>query len=218
MDALIGILTQRFDGTPSPSARTSGQNDAGLDIEAAVASASLQAAMAIAESYLRHLLMERLLRGEGKASEESRGPEYLLMLETARESALRQAGRKVTIKETEEDDDEEVDRGVGTQAELPPGVPMWPPRVFLSRDRTYKKIWHKWILKQGESNRSESDPRTAAGDVLSVMMLCLDYSQVADKLALKVTWILRGLYLSEGDVLPRRRVPGWPNVRGSLYS
>jgi hypothetical protein len=64
------------------------------------------------------------------------------MLEAARESALRQAGRKVSVKETEEDD-EDVDRGVGVQAELSAGVPVWPPRVFLDRERTYTKGWKK---------------------------------------------------------------------------
>jgi hypothetical protein len=57
----------------------------------------------------------------------------------ARRSALAQAGRQVSIREVDENDDEEIDRGIGAQAELPPGVPMWPPRVFLARERTYSK-------------------------------------------------------------------------------
>jgi hypothetical protein len=86
----------------------------------------------------------------------------------AREVAVRQAGRHVGVKESEEQDDEEIDRGVGAQAELPPGVPVWPQRVFLARERTYTKSWHKHLLKQGEAYRSESDPRIAEGNTLSV--------------------------------------------------
>jgi hypothetical protein len=48
---------------------------------------------------------------------------------------------------------------------------MWPPRLFLHRERTYTKGWQKWLLKQGESNQSETDARIAEGDVLSVVML-----------------------------------------------
>jgi hypothetical protein len=81
LDALIGILTRRFASAPSPAgARTSRQNEAGLESEAALASASPLRAMAIVESYSRHLPVELLLLGEGQASEEPRGPEYLPML------------------------------------------------------------------------------------------------------------------------------------------
>jgi hypothetical protein len=94
-------------------------------------------------------------------------------------------GRKVTTpKETEGEEGEEVDRGVGAQTELPSGVPMWPPRVLLARERIYTKSWDKWILKQGESNRSESGPHAADGDMVSDVMLWLDYSLLADKMAL----------------------------------
>jgi hypothetical protein len=36
------------------------------------------------------------------------------------------------------------------------GVPMWPPRVYLARERAYTKGWHKLLLKQGEADRSET--------------------------------------------------------------
>jgi hypothetical protein len=80
--------------------------------------------------------------------------------------------------------DEAIDRGIRAQPELPPGVPMWPPRGFLARERTYTNGWHKWLLKQGESRRSENDRRIAEGDMLSVVALWLDYSGLTDKLAL----------------------------------
>jgi hypothetical protein len=89
-----------------------------------------------------------------------------------------------TPKETEGEEGEEVDRGVGAQTELPSGVPMWPPRVLLARERTYTKSWDKWILKQGGSNRSESGPHVADGYMVSDVILWLDYSLPADKVAL----------------------------------
>jgi hypothetical protein len=128
--------------------------------------------------------MERLLRGAGLASDEAQAPEYLPLLVAARRSALAQAGRQFSVREVDENDDEEIDRGIIAQAELPPGVPMWPPRVFLARERTYTKGWHKWLLKQGEFHRSETDRRIAEGDMLSVVALWLDYSALTDKLAL----------------------------------
>jgi hypothetical protein len=91
---------------------------------------------------------------------------------------------QVSVREAEANDDEEIDRGIGAQAELPPGVPMWPPRVFLARERTYTKGWHKWLLKQGESHRSETDPHIAERDMLSVVALWLNYSALTDKIAL----------------------------------
>jgi hypothetical protein len=44
--------------------------------------------------------------------------------------------------------------------------------------------WQKRLLKQGESHRSETDPRIAEGDMLSVVVLWLDYSALTNKLAL----------------------------------
>jgi hypothetical protein len=95
------------------------------------ANASPRAAAALAESHTRRMRMVRLLKGAGLADDEAKAPELLPLLVAARESALRQAGRKV--KDVEDEDDEEVDRGIGAQAELPSGVPMWPPRLFLPR-------------------------------------------------------------------------------------
>jgi hypothetical protein len=115
--------------------------------------------------------MARLLKGAVFADDEAMAPEILPLLVAARESALLKAGRKVSDRDVEDEDDEEVDRGIWAQAELPPGVPMWPPRLFLHRERTYTKGWQKWLLKQGESNQSETDARIAEGDVLSVVML-----------------------------------------------
>jgi hypothetical protein len=60
---------------------------------------------------------------------------------------------------------------------------MWPPRLFLPRERTYTKRWQKRLLKQGEPNRSETDARIAEGDMLSVVMLWMDYSALTDKWA-----------------------------------
>jgi hypothetical protein len=148
-----------------------------------LANASPRAAVALAESHNRHMRMARLLKGAGLADDEANAPEFLPLLVAARESSLRQAGRKVNMKDLEDEDDEEVEGGIGAEAELPPGVPKWPPRVFLPRERTYTKRRQKWLLKQGEPNRSETDARIAVGDMLSVVMLWMDYSLLTDKLA-----------------------------------
>jgi hypothetical protein len=87
------------------------------------------------------------------------------------------------VKDVEDENDEEVDRGIGAHAELPSGVPMWSPRLFLPRERTYTKRWQKWFLKQGEPNQSETDRRIAEGDMLYVVMLWMDYFALTDKLA-----------------------------------
>jgi hypothetical protein len=177
-DALVGALTGI--STATTGARGGGQGGIGLANEAGLEDASAEATTALMESHSRLMRMERLLRGAGLASDEAQAPEYLPLLVAARRSALAQAGRLVSIREVDENDDEEIDRGIGAQGELPPGVPMWPPRVFLARERDYTKGWHKWLLKQGESHRSETDPRIAEGDMLSVVALWLDYSALTD--------------------------------------
>jgi hypothetical protein len=79
----------------------------------------------------------------------------------AREGAERQAGRPVGVKESEEQDESRLTAVLGAQAELPPGVPVWSPRVFLARERTYTKGSRKYHLKQGEAHRYESNPQIA---------------------------------------------------------
>jgi hypothetical protein len=117
------------------------------------ANASPRAAAALAESHTRHMRIVGLLKGAGLSNDEAKAPELLPLLVAARESALQQAGRKVSVKDMEDEDDEDVDRGIGAQAELPPGVPMWPPRLFLPRESIYARRWQKWLLKQGEPNQ-----------------------------------------------------------------
>jgi hypothetical protein len=68
--------------------------------------------------------MELLLKGAGLADDEAEAPEILPLLVAARESALRQACRKVSVKDVEDGDDEEIERGIGVQANLPPVGPM----------------------------------------------------------------------------------------------
>jgi hypothetical protein len=77
------------------------------------ANASPGAAAGLAESHTRHMRMARLLKGAGLADDESKAPELLPLLVAARESALRQAGRTVSVKDVEDEDDEEVDRWIG---------------------------------------------------------------------------------------------------------
>jgi hypothetical protein len=134
-------LTQQSRAPPSAAARDSGQSAAGIEDMLGFANASPRAAAALTESHTRHMRMARLLKGAVLAADEAKVSGLLPLLVAARESALRQAGRKVSVKDVEDEDDEEVDRGIGAQAELPPGVPMWLPRLFLPRERTYTKRW-----------------------------------------------------------------------------
>jgi hypothetical protein len=74
--------------------------------------ASPRAAPALAESQTRHMRMARLLKGAVFADDEAMAPEILPLLVAARESALLKAGRKVSDRDVEDEDDEEVDRGI----------------------------------------------------------------------------------------------------------
>jgi hypothetical protein len=74
------------------------------------------AAKAVMDAHSRHVRMERWLKEAGLADEKAQAPEYLTLLEAAREAAMWQAGRPVGVKDGEEQDDEEDDRGAGAQA------------------------------------------------------------------------------------------------------
>jgi hypothetical protein len=137
-DALVVALTGGI-APATTEAREGRQGGAGLANKTGLEGASVEATTALTESHWRHMRIERLLKGAGLASEDAHPPEYLPRLVTERRSVLAQAGGKGSVREAEEVDDEEIDRGIGAQAELPPGVPMWPPRVFLACERTYTK-------------------------------------------------------------------------------
>jgi hypothetical protein len=74
-----------------------------------------------------------LLKGAGLADDEAKAPELLPFLVAAREKALRQAGRKVSVKDVEDEDDEEVDRGIGAQADTARSSHV-APCLFLPRE------------------------------------------------------------------------------------
>lgn len=78
----------------------------------------------------------------------------------ARQATLHTSTSRV-IAEDEDADDEVGDRGKGSQAKLPPGVPEWPPRPFLASQDAFLKPWKVYLLQDGESMRSEPDPRIA---------------------------------------------------------
>jgi hypothetical protein len=69
------------------------------------------------------------LKGAGLADDEAKAPQLFPLLVAARESALRQSGRKVSVKDVDDEDDEEVDRGIGAHAELL--ARMWPLVYFF---------------------------------------------------------------------------------------
>jgi hypothetical protein len=78
---------------------------------------------AVAQSFHQHEKLEGSLRSAGFVDSETAPPEFLGLVRASRESALRQAGQRVVFKVDEVELDDELDRGIGAQAELPAGVP-----------------------------------------------------------------------------------------------
>lgn len=88
-------------------------------------------------SYDRHEYMEFLLGMADIVDPSVRAPAVLPMIEAALEGAIRQAGWPVALVDSDREDAEWAGRGARVQAELPAGIPVWPPRVFLTRERTH---------------------------------------------------------------------------------
>lgn len=128
------------------------------------------------------LQSQRLLVAAGYSDATTAEPELLEVTREARKVAMRMAASRVINEDGEEDDEDVEDRGKGAQAELPPGVPDWPPRPFLARQRVFTKKWQIYLLKQNETVRSDGDPRIAEGDCLSNVVLWLDYATIATRL------------------------------------
>lgn len=126
-------------------------------------------------------LRESLLQQAGFMEAATDVPAFMDLVKVARQAAVRQAAVSVVTDEDEEDDQVE-DRGRGAQAELPTGVPDWPPRPFLAREKTYTKAWQKHLLRQGENVRTDSDPRMAEGDCMSNVVLWLDFATICNRL------------------------------------
>jgi hypothetical protein len=55
--------------------------------------------------------MQRLLTGAGLADDEAKAHELFSLLVAACENVFLHAGRKVSVKDVEDDDDDEIDRG-----------------------------------------------------------------------------------------------------------
>lgn len=125
---------------------------------------------------------ERLLHDAGYADATNVQPTLIDLTREARKAAMRMCATGVTGEYEDEDGDVIEDRGKGAQAELPAGVPDWPPRPFLARQKVYTKPWQVWLLKQGESVRSDADPRIAEGDCMSNVVLWLDYATITMRL------------------------------------
>jgi hypothetical protein len=102
---------------------------------ASLEDASAQATTAFIESHSRHMRMERVLMGAGLASDEAQVPEYQVYrcLWKCVGSRWPQGGMQFGLREVEEYFDEEVDRGIGAQAELTPGVPMCVESTVISQ-------------------------------------------------------------------------------------
>lgn len=73
-------------------------------------------------------------------------PEFFEMTIRAREAAKKKAARSIHKDNSDEDSDDETSKGLGACAELPTGIPMWLPTVFLAQDKTYSMPWQKRYL------------------------------------------------------------------------
>ena len=99
-----------------------------------------------------------------------------------REAALEKAVRGLSTADDDPDADEDDERGIGASAELPVGVPMWPPTIFLARDRNYTQPWHREMLGHGHVTFKDGDTRLAEGETMSNMMIWLDFAMITHTL------------------------------------
>ena len=137
---------------------------------------------AITEQYATDRMMSSLISLSGMQSEITPRPEYFEMTVRAREAALEKAVRGISKLDDEDDSDDDEGRGMGASAELPVGVPMWPPTVFLARDRKYTQPWHREMLGQGDTHFKEGDSRLAEGETMSNIMIWLDFAVITNTL------------------------------------
>ena len=137
---------------------------------------------AITKQYAKDCMMASLISLSGMQSDTEPRPEYFEMTIRAREAALEKAVRGTSRAEGEDDSDDDEERGLGASAELPPGVPMWPPTVFLAQDRKYTRPWHCEMLGQGRVTLKEGDSRLVEGEAMSNIMVWLDFSVITQTL------------------------------------
>ena len=184
MSEALEQLLRGIQTTPAPNQPGLGGDDAGNADPSTKDGFVLEDALvgSLKTGYDGALRSERLLRDAGYADETTAQPALIDLTREARSVAMRMAACCVTGDEGEDEDDAVEDRGKGAQAELPPGVPDWPPSPFLARQKVFTKPWQVWLLKQGEAIRSENDPRIAEGDCLSNVVLWLDYATISMRL------------------------------------
>jgi hypothetical protein len=123
------------------------------------------------EAYERDFRMGAIMVMTGFKFPEIERPEFFDMTESSRAAAERKAACRVLRDDGSDASDSEDDRGMGAVAELPAGVPLWPPRVFSARSHTYTRAWHRQMLRKFDPHYKESDPRVAEGNTMSNMML-----------------------------------------------
>jgi hypothetical protein len=143
------------------------------------------ATIALERVYARAAAFEKIMQRAVFVDEHVHDPRYHEMVLQAREAAQRLATCPLSQRpgEDDDDDDHEEGSGVGEIAEFPPGVPAWPPKLFLARTKFFTKGWQKWSLRQDESSRPDSDGRIAEGDAISVILLWMDFAMLSDRLA-----------------------------------
>jgi hypothetical protein len=125
--AQFAVMMNQLLTTRAPAARSyppipPPESAAGAEIDPRAADAAQQPAyQAMSYPFIQQAKLEGYLRGAVFEDAETSSPEFLGLVKVSRESALRQAGRHIVFKDSEEEEDEEADRGVGAQAELPLG-------------------------------------------------------------------------------------------------
>lgn len=96
---------------------------------------------AVEREYENTLLIEEVTSRAGYADAQVQAPKHHSMVLEAREVAIHLAACRVTSRPSDEGDGEELGEGAGEGAiaELPPGVPTWPPKPFFPRGKFYTK-------------------------------------------------------------------------------
>jgi hypothetical protein len=108
-------------------------------------------------------------------------PEFFDMTESSRAAAECNAACRVLPDDDSDTSDSEDDGGVVAVAELPAGALLWPQKVFSDRARTYRRAWHRQMLRKLDPQCKDSHPRIAAGDIMSNIMLWLNIPRYADE-------------------------------------
>jgi hypothetical protein len=89
----------------SAAARDSGKSASSIEDMSGFPNASPRAAATLAELHTRYLCMELLLKGARLADDDAKAPRLFPLMIAAREYTLQKAGRTVSVKDVEDDEE-----------------------------------------------------------------------------------------------------------------